>query len=126
MADLINMSTILSIAAIVTAVGGAWLTVRKIAKDLERQKKLHTTEILQAAREADSSLRTKLEGRIHELEIDMKSIKENHQKDIAHMKETYNGELRFLGQKIEELRSEVRNQHGQLVQLLSKMIEKND
>lgn len=126
MADLINMSTLLSVAAVITTLGTAWLTIRKIAKDAERQKKVQSAAILQAAKEADSILKISFDNKIHDLTIELKVLKESNQKDLDHLKETYNGEIKFLGQKIEELRSEVRNQHGQLVQLLSKMIEKQD
>lgn len=126
MTDPINVSALLSAAGIITAVGGAWLTIRKITKDVERQKKVQNAAILQAAKEADSLLKAKIDSQIHDLQSEIKTIKEVHQKDIEHLRETYNGEIKFLGQKIEELRSEVRNQHGQLVQLLSKMIENRD
>jgi hypothetical protein len=121
-----NMSAILSVAAMITALGTAWLTIRKIAKDVELQRKLQSEEILKAARKDDTALRLQLESEIHDLRGEIKVIKEGHQKDMDHLRETYNGEIKFLGQKIEELRSEVRNQHAQLVQLLSKMIDRND
>jgi hypothetical protein len=126
MVDPINFSALMSLGAIITALGTAWLTVRKIAKDSEKQKQIQAAKILQAAKEADSLLRTQLESKIHDLQTELKVLKESNEKDLNHLKETYNGEIKFLGQKIEELRSEVRNQHGQLVQLLSKMIEKQD
>ena len=44
---------------------------------------------------------------------------------MEHLKETYKSEISFLGQKIEELRSEVHVQHGQLVALLRMMIGKD-
>lgn len=126
MTDPVSISALLSVAAMITAVGTAWLTIRKVVKDAEKQKKIQSATILQSAKEADSILNTRLENKIHDLQSEMRVMKESHDKDLEHLKETYNGELKFLGQKIEELRSEVRNQHGQLVQLLSKMIEKND
>jgi hypothetical protein len=126
MIETVNLSTLMAIAMAVTTIGGAWLTIRRISKDSARQKEIHGAKILQAAKEADQALRLKLESRVHELENDLESLKDSVAKDIAHLRETYNGEIKFLGQKIEELRSEVRNQHGQLVQLLSKMIENKD
>ncbi len=125
MIENVNITTLMSVAAATTALGGAWLTIRKIAKDNDRRKKQYTAEILQSAKEADQSLKVRLESKVHELEIQLRTLKENVDKDITHLRETYNGEIKFLGQKIEELRSEVRNQHAQLVQLLTKMIDKN-
>lgn len=123
MIDSISITSILSLAGIVTAVGGAWLTIRKITDKIDRRKRAEAAVILQTAKEADSQLKAKIESRIHDLEVKIKVMDENHLKDMEHLKETYNGEIKFLGQKIESLREEVRNQHGQLVQLLSKLID---
>lgn len=116
--------SLVHIAATVTALGTAWLTIRRIAKDAKKERKEMAAEILQSSREFDQALKTKLEGKIHDLDVRLDALKDNVDKDILHLRETYNGEIKFLGQKIEELRGEVRNQHAQLVQLLTKMIEK--
>jgi hypothetical protein len=126
MIDPLNISTLFSITAIITAICGAWLSIRRVAKDAEKQRKIHAAEILQDAKEADAVLKARFDNKFNELESEIKVVKEGVDKDISHLKETHNGEIRFLGQKIEELRSEVRNQHSQLVQLLSKMIDKKD
>lgn len=123
MIETISMSAIISISALITAVGGAWLTLRKISKDTERQKKVQSAAILQSAKEADAANYVKLDNKIHDLSAELKVFKENSRKDLEHLKETHSGEIKFLGQKIEELRSEVRYQHGQLVSLLTKMID---
>lgn len=124
MLEVISISAILSVSAVITTVGGAWLTIRKIAKDSDRRRKELSAEILQHAKEADAAMKVKLESRIHDLENNIQNLKDATEKDINHLRETYNGEIKFLGQKIEELRSEVRNQHTQLVQLLTKLIDK--
>lgn len=124
MIDITNMSTLMGLAGAVTALGGAWLTIRKVAKDIRMSKKRQSAELLQLAKEADTALKLELNNKIHELEGKLIDLQEDMQKDLFHLKETYNGELRFLGQKIEELRKEVHDQHGQLVALLMKMIDK--
>jgi hypothetical protein len=126
MADLLNISSLVSIAATITALGSAFLTVRKVISNLEKKRKAQKEDILREAIKSDDALSVKLTNKIHDLDTEIKTMKQDHSKDIAHLKETYNGEIKFLGQKIEELRSEVRNQHAQLVQLLSKMIDRND
>ncbi|HXN74907.1 MAG TPA: hypothetical protein VN855_00260 [Candidatus Acidoferrum sp.] len=126
MGDLFNITAVMGIAAAITGLGGAWLTIRKVFKDLEKQRSHRDAAILQEAKEADALLKSRLENKIHELESQLKVFKEGNDKDLAHLKETYSSEIKFLGQKIEELRSEVRNQHSQLVQLLSKMLDKHD
>jgi len=120
----LNISTLMSVAAMITAFGTAWITIRKIAKDAEKQKKIQSASILQAAKEADAVLFTKLDNKIHDLSLELKVHKESNQKDLEHLKETHNSELKNLGEKIETLRDELRQQSKNILELLSKMIGK--
>lgn len=133
----IELSTILTIAGIITTLGGAWLTIRKINKDYKKERDLESAKILQSAKEEVQKLKTELksertiktaeiETQIESVQKDLDSHKASVAKDLEHFRETYNGEIRNLGQKIEDLRSELRNQHGQLVSLLTKMIDSRD
>jgi len=124
MTELLTMSTLMGLAGAITVLGGAWLTLRKVSKDLQVSKERAEAKILQSAKEADASVKLELKNKINELEIKIIDLRSDVEKDMAHLKETYNGELRFLGHKIEELRKEVHDQHGQLVSLLMKMIDK--
>lgn len=134
---IIELSTILTLAGAVITVGTAWMTIRKINKDLKKERELEAAKILQEAKEATDrvqlELETKneaafleLENKIGQVKKEVDNFKQNVDKDLQHIRETYNGEIRNLGQKIEELRSELRNQHGQLVGLLTKMIDSKD
>ena len=123
--ELITMTTLMSIASAVSVIGGAWLMIRKIAKDAERSKKNHAAIILQSAKEADSLMKIKLETKIHDLEAEFKNYQENIEKDIEHLKSTYNNEIKNLGEKIENLRDEVNNHHSQIIGLLSKMLDRD-
>lgn len=124
--DLTSMTTLTTLAVSVTTIGGAWLTIRKIVRDIARSRRGHFAEVLQSAKEADSSLKIKLEIKIHDLELQMSNFKENTEKDIKHLKETYSNEIKNLGEKIEDLRSELAVQHGSLLSLLTKLIDSND
>lgn len=137
MDTVIELSTILALAGAVSAVGGAWITIRKINSDSKKQRDLEAAKILQSAKEEINRLKAdikndralkmaELESQISEVQKNLDSHKEVIEKDLQHIRETYNGEIRNLGQKIEELRSELRNQHGQLVGLLTKMIDSRD
>lgn len=119
-----DMQTLLPVGATITTLGTAWLTVRKIAKDATRAKKEQAAEILHAAKEEDALIKAKMDAKIETLKAQLANLEFNVNKDMDHLKETYNGEIRNLGQKIEELRSELKNQHGQLVSLLTEMIKK--
>jgi predicted RNase H-like nuclease (RuvC/YqgF family) len=137
MSATIEFSAILQIAGAITTVGVAWLTIRKINKDLRKERALEAAKILQAAKEAvaksvdehennQAATNQELTSRIDEQAREIENMRDNFEKDLQHIRETYNGEIRNLGQKIEDLRSELRNQHGQLVGLLTKMIDIKD
>lgn len=126
----LTWEAILVVAGAVTAIGGSWLTVRKIQKDAETSREKHESVILAKSQaQVDKAMHERkliqkeFEGRLSEIEQDMVAHKAAVEKDFAHVRETYNGEIRNLGQKIEDLRSELRNQHTQMVTLLTKMID---
>lgn len=108
---------------LVIALSGLIYTWQKIAKEARKSRKEDAAAILQAAKEEDSLMKSKLEARIEKVDLQLKSLEFSVNKDIAHLKETYNTEIKNLGLKIEELRSELRSTHGQLVQLLTTLIE---
>lgn len=130
-----EITAMLPTAGIIVTLGGAYLTIRKIARDAKREKKEQAAEILQTAKEEIAKSEAKImtdrqlvqkdfEARISTLEQEFEAHKESVDKDFAHVRETYNSEIRNLGEKIEELRSELRGQHSQMVGLLSKLIGK--
>jgi chromosome segregation ATPase len=119
--DFTDMTTMVPIGALI-ALGTLVLTMQKIYKNFKKDRDEHAAKILQAAKEEDALIKAKLEAKIEKLDMEIKSLEASVDKDMDHLKETYNNELRNLGSKIEELRSELRNQHGQLVQLLTKMV----
>lgn len=111
--------------------------LQAVAKNFRHDKELFEATILQKAKEAVSAaeaklladrqiLLTTLESRIDSVEADLEAHRREVVKDLGHIRETYNGEIRNLGEKIEGLRRELRDQHGQLVGLLSEMIKKSD
>lgn len=121
-----DYQTIMPLAAAITAVGGAWLTVRKIAKDAAKSKKELADEILQQAKEEDAQLKSSMEARVAALETALGTLEVSVNKDIEHLKETYANEIKNLGEKIEALRDQLNSQHSQLVNLLTEMIKKKN
>jgi predicted RNase H-like nuclease (RuvC/YqgF family) len=132
----IELSTILSLAGAITTVGIAWLTLRKIGKDFRKDRELEAAKIIQVAKEADYKLKSDLDGirlvsynelntKIAALEARLDNLEQSVEKDLLHVRETFNGEIRNLGEKIEDLRADLQSQHSQLVGLLTKMIDKN-
>lgn len=118
-----EISAILPTAGIIITLGTAYLTIRKIQRDTIKQKKEYAAEILQSAKEVIALKERTLSNKITQAEDRIEALEKSVEKDLQHMRETYNGEIRNLGQKIEDLRSELRNQHSQMVALLTKMID---
>lgn len=121
--EVISLGTIIAVAGAITTVGGAYLTLKQIQKDSRKEAERNSARILQEAKEADERVKIDLENKLRQMEVKLFTLEESVNKDLDHIKETYNGEIRNLGAKIEELRHELRDQHGSLVKLLSKLIE---
>lgn len=130
----VEISFLLINAGAISAIGGAWMTVRKVTRDLKKERELEVASILQEAKEADSKMKSnweasrsvflgQIDAKLLALETRLDTLEQSVAKDFAHVRETYNGEIRNLGDKIEDLRTELRSQHGQLVTLLGKMID---
>lgn len=118
-----EFNALLPTAGVIITLGTAWLTIRKIAKEAAKTKKEQAAEILQQAKEEIAIKEREIHAQLKENENRIEALEKSVEKDLQHMRETYNGEIRNLGQKIEDLRSELRNQHTQMVSLLTKMIE---
>jgi hypothetical protein len=134
--DTNEFNTLLPTAGVLITLGTLYLTARKIQKDAEKTNKEQAAAILQSAKEEIEKSKVSIlnerqlvqkefEARLAELEQKVIAQEASVEKDLAHLRETYNGEIRNLGQKIEDLRSELRNQHTQMVSLLTKMIDKD-
>jgi uncharacterized protein HemX len=121
-----DLQTLLSLAALVTAIGTAIYTVQRVTKNFKSDKKEFKAEILQEAKEDQIRTKIDLESKINALQVQLDNLRQNVEKDLEHIRDTYNGEIRNLGDKIEGLRSELRDQHGNLVQLLTKLIDTRD
>lgn len=119
----VSIGAILAVVGAFATLGGAWLTYKQIQKASKEEAEQNNAKILQEAKEEDSKIKVELESKIQALQAQLENLETNVNKDLEHFRETYKGEIRNLGQKIEDLRSELRDQHGNLVQLLTKLIE---
>ena len=126
--ELPQISEIQYYGALGIAMGVATLvvTIQKVFKNLRKEREEYSAKILQMAKEDDNLLKAKLEARIERIDAQVKNLEFNVNKDITHLKETYSAEIRTLGEKIETLRDELRNQHSQMVTLLSKLIDNKE
>lgn len=111
------------IAGAIITIGGAFLTIQNIRKNMKEEKEAELAKILYEAKEEMALIKADLDSRINETKIQLVNLESSVNKDLDHMKETYSGEIRNLALKIEDLRNELRSQHGSMVSLLTKMIE---
>ena len=113
-----------SFAGVVTAVGSVYGAVRHFMISSKRKRESYQQFILEKAKEELTKVELSLNDKIKVLELDLANHKESISNDIFHMKEVYNTEIKVLGQRIEELRQDLSQQHQGLVNLLTRLIDK--
>jgi CII-binding regulator of phage lambda lysogenization HflD len=126
--DLPQISELQAYGAVGMAVAVVTLvvTVQKVFKNFRKEREEYAAKILRIAKEDDSLLKAKLEARIEKIDTKVRTLEIKINSDIGHVKEIYSAEIKVLGEKIETLRDELRNQHSQMVTLLSKLIESKE
>lgn len=130
----IQLSSILVIAGAITTILTAWLKIRSLTKDFKKERDLERAKIIQEAKEVAAKVKADLMNQreiAHQelifkyagLETRLDNLEESVQKDLGYIRQKQEGEIRVLGDKIEDLRTELRTQHGQLITMLTKMID---
>jgi sensor domain CHASE-containing protein len=119
-----DISTIITLLGILSTLGGIIVAAQSIGKSLKKARDEQAAFILQEAKEAISLVRAELETSIKQNAWELENLKNDIDKDLGHLKESYRAEIKNLGDKIEELRTQVTQQHGSIVNLLSKLIDK--
>lgn len=101
---------------------GLYLSVAKIKAGFKKELEEETAKAIEYARDSAKNDIALLKTQIDGISKEINRLEDSFQKDVTHIRETYNNEIRNLGHKIEELREEVRGQHSQLVTLLTKLV----
>jgi hypothetical protein len=116
-------SLIAPLFSIVAGIGGAWLTFAQL-------KKHYTDEFDAKIAEMGDDCQKSIEAEVKVLNSKLELINKDAEnmemvltKEIAYVKEAYKGEIKNLGEKIESLRSQVQEQHNQLIGLLTKLVQ---
>lgn len=137
MADItLTLSSIVAVAGAISIICGAYLRIRSVQKDRQKQKELEKALILQEAKETANHYKLTIETKLEHLETEVNAkfeqltqeinnLEQSIDKDILHIKESYNNEIRYLGSKIEELKDELRTSLSQVITLVSKLIDKD-
>ena len=108
----------------VTAVGGLYAIVKRLMANSKRKKEEHKEVILNIAKEEAERIVGLLEDKVKKLELEVEIQKNNISKDLTHLRETYDNELKSLGEKIELLRADVAQANSSIVGLLTKLVNR--
>jgi len=106
----------------ITAVGGLWAGWRHVRYGMADKKEKYKAAIVAEAREEMAKIESKMNVRINSLEVELSNQKDNMVRDLGHMKEVYNAEIKTLGEKIDALRSDLQDQHQSMVNLLTRLV----
>jgi len=108
-----SLSSIAEAAGSVAVIATAYLKLRKIVHERKKQKEVEKAIIIQEAKEIALKYKRELESKIELLQKDLDNVKANH-----------STEIKYVGERIQELRDEVRSQLSQIVTLVSRLIDK--
>lgn len=120
--DLSGYNSVLPSLAFITAVSTAWYSVQKIIREYRKIQKSKSEKILEEAQEYDKLIKEKLESKINILELEIHNLRDNVSKDLSSIKDSHALELKNLSDRIEMLRDDLRNQHSQLLSVLTKLV----
>jgi chaperonin cofactor prefoldin len=120
---IIDTSTLLEGLGGITTLLSAYKGLDFILSKLKKKKEAYRRGILEQAKAEVDVIKRDLELKISALENEFEVQKENVIRDFAHMRESYSFEIKVLGDKINDIRDQLNQQHSQLVSLLTQMID---
>lgn len=105
------------------AISSSYAGVRHMVKRSKAKKAEARAAILAEANAEMLKIRAELEDKIRNLEVELENQKINLSKDLSHLREIYNAEIKVLGEKIDTLRADLADQHTSMVALLTRLVE---
>src|ERR1700686_3566149 len=115
-----NLNTIVSLTGAITAVCGSILAFQRLSKGAKKDREHEAQKILEQAREEDLVIKSKLESQIDTLNAKIENLELNTEKDLQHIKEIYASDIKSLGEKVDQVREQLNDQHAGVLSLLSK------
>jgi cellobiose-specific phosphotransferase system component IIA len=123
--DLSAYNIVLTSLGAISGVATAWYSILEVKKQLKKAHKARTDEILEEAKLYDKLIRDKLELRVDLLETQLHNLVDSIAKDLEHVKESQTNKIESLSSKVDDLRVEIREAHGNLISLLTTLVNKN-
>jgi hypothetical protein len=109
----------------VATVLGSLYAVWRFSIKLKRKRQHEIEKAIEDAKESASIVNLEMDNKIKALAAKIETLKVNIDQNFDHARELHDNEIKSLGEKIEALRQQLSDQHGSLVQLLGKLIDKN-
>jgi chromosome segregation ATPase len=113
-----------TIAAAVSAIGGFIVGAAKMREGFKADVLEETTKAIELAKESGRHDMDMLRQDVEQLGKEIAGLDRSFQKEIVFIKDTYNGEIRNLSQKIDELREEIKSSNASLIELLGKLLDR--
>lgn len=111
------------IAAIATTGGMIYTSYRHVTLGMAIKREKYRESILDQAKEEVAKVSVLLEDKIKKLEVELETQKQIVTNEFTHVKDTYNAEVRVLGQRIQELREDLAASTKSMLELLVKLVD---
>ena len=122
---MVILDSLANLATPIATIAGAIYAVIRINKHFDKSRAKRDDKVLQDAKETAEKVKLELNNELEKLKSKITTLEANVAKDIEHVKETQESEIKYLAEKIEDLRSQLTVHHGQLVAFLTRLVEKD-
>jgi gas vesicle protein len=126
-----DYSLLIHLCTTIGAIAGAVVAIQKSIRSARIERDAHSEEknkqskkILKDAQEALELVKSQLDAKVQAVDVKVDSLSHSTEKELAHLKELHNNEIKNLGEKIEQLRRQLNDQHTQLLSFLTRLVEK--
>lgn len=113
------------VVAALSVVLGLLATIIKITRDIRKEREEENAKTLQQAKDFILIEVQNIKSEIINLENIIKNTEKSIDRDIEHVRETYNSEIKNLSDKVEQLREQITKSHSELISLISKMVQRD-
>ena len=119
----LTWAAIEAIGTALAAIYPIFIGFRHFLGSFRKKREAHRDSILKQAGDEMNRIKEDLEGKIQVLRDELDTQKDKVSTELSHMKEIYGAEIKALGEKIENLRQDISQQHQSLVNLLTKLVD---
>ena len=115
-----------AVIAALGSIGAVVVTFTNLKSSFKKEISKEIEDAVKAARISSEADMNAFNLRLDAISKEVENLEEKIDSDIENVKNVYNSELKSVAEKIEALRDQVREQHGQLVALLTTLVTNKD